>query len=252
MHRNRILSTIFIITGLFLVFLMLFYLKEKEKPEEEIKQEETTEPEEKSIYECAVVVVDPGHGGKDPGKVGTAGTLEKDINLLIAMELKPLLEEEGITVVMTREEDISLGNTEADNVKMEDLNERVRLIDESGCYLAVSIHQNSFQDKSVAGPQVFYYEGSEGGETAANVMQQALNRELSVQSPRSIKANGDYWLLKKTKATLVIAECAFLSNPEEEKLLNEEAYRDRIALALKEGILKYLDVSFSSEENVIY
>lgn len=191
-------------------------------------------------YAGKVIVLDAGHGGADPGKVGTGGLTEKEVNLTIALLLQEQLEAEGIEVVMTRTTDMSLGDQNAGNQKMEDLNTRVRLLEEAEADLAVSIHQNSFGDPSVSGPQVFYYTGSEEGERAAVCLQEALNSELQIAKPRVVKANDSYYLLKKTSGVLVIAECAFLSNPKEEALLRDTEYLMRVAEALKEGILAYL------------
>ena len=104
-----------------------------------------------------VVVLDPGHGGEDPGKVGVNNELEKDINLAIAKKVKAYLEKEKIEVILTREEDQMLSSANSTNKKVEDMKERVRIIDESNAALAISIHQNSYQDSSVKGAQVFYY-----------------------------------------------------------------------------------------------
>ncbi len=201
----------------------------------------SSQPQEECPYAGRIVVIDPGHGGKDPGKVGAAGLLEKDVNLQIALVLRELLEEEGITVIMTRTEDISLGDVSASNQKMEDLKERLRLIDESGAELTVSIHQNSFADRSVCGPQVFFCRGSEEGERAATILQEELNAGIGIGKERSRKEDNSYYLLKHTSSVMVIAECAFLSNPEEESQLSDASYRRKVAESLKKGILRYLD-----------
>ena len=199
-----------------------------------------TELEEKPYSGC-IVVVDAGHGGKDPGKVGVNGTLEKDINLELALQLKDVLEEEGITVVMTRQTDMGLYDENSSNKKMQDMRGRLAIIEESKPDLVVSIHQNSFGDASVCGPQVFYYESSEEGAKVAKLMQDALNAELEVTHPRVQKANDNYYLLTKCSAVMVVAECGFLSNPQEEKLLNDADYQIKIVEALRQGICSYLD-----------
>lgn len=99
---------------------------------------------------------------------------------------------------------------------------RCAIIDEAGAELTVSVHQNSYPAESVRGPQVFYHAQSSEGQKAAACLQEALNQELSITRPREIKANNTYYILKKTKTPVVIAECGFLSNYEEaEKLTNE-------------------------------
>ncbi len=227
------------------LILCLFGLLQGCAPGEDAEQKPKEAEEfttEKSLpYEGRTVVVDAGHGGADPGKVGAGGLTEKEVNLRIAILLQGLLEEEGIKVIMTRTQDVALGDAGASNHKMEDLNTRIAILNEADADLAVSIHQNSFSDHTVRGPQVFYYTGSEEGEAAAKHLQDALNKSLEVARPRVVKANDNYYLLKKSSGVLVIAECAFLSNPEEEALLRDEVYLNRVAEALKEGILAYLD-----------
>ena len=96
-----------------------------------------------------IVVIDAGHGGNDPGKVGINNALEKDINLAIAKKVEILLEEHGIQVVMTREDDTS------EESKLADMKKRVALINEVKPVIAVSIHQNSYSDSGIKGAQVF-------------------------------------------------------------------------------------------------
>ncbi len=207
-----------------------------------------TEWEEKPYSGC-IVVVDAGHGGKDPGKVGVNGTLEKDINLEIALLLKDALEEQGITVVMTRQNDSGLYDENSSNKKMQDLRGRLAIMEESRADLVVSIHQNSFGDPSVCGPQVFYYETSESGEQAAEMMQNALNEELGIARPRVHKGNDNYYLLTKSSLVMVIAECGFLSNPEEEAFLKDKDYQKQMVAAIQRGICEYLDSVKADKEN---
>ena len=104
-----------------------------------------------------VVVLDSGHGGDDPGKIGANGVKEKDINLAIARLLKKKLEKQGILVVMTREGENDLSDPGAVNAKVQDLQRRVQLIHEKKPDCVISIHQNSYPDAAVKGAQVFYY-----------------------------------------------------------------------------------------------
>lgn len=200
-------------------------------------------------YSGKIVVVDAGHGGNDPGKVGVNGTQEKDINLEIALLLKEELEAEGMTVVLTRQNDSGLYDENSSNKKMQDMRGRLAIIEESNADLVVSIHQNSFGDASVSGPQVFYYETSEKGGQAAKLLQDALNAELEIARPRVQKGNDNYYLLTKCSKVMVIAECGFLSNPDEEKLLNDKEYQERIVRALKAGICGYLDSVETQDTN---
>lgn len=187
-----------------------------------------------------IIVLDPGHGGSDPGMIGVGGLEEKGINLSVTLLLKEKLEAEGYKIVLTREEDQGLYDETAQNKKAQDMQRRIVLIDETAPVLTVSIHQNSYHDPVVKGPQVFYYETSQEGKELAADIQQSLNTTLEVERAREIKGNTSYYLLKRSKGILVIAECGFLTNPEEAALLQTEDYQKKVADALKEGILTYL------------
>jgi len=189
----------------------------------------------------AVIVIDAGHGGNDPGKVGVSGTNEKDINLEIAVKLRDVLEDQGFEIVMTREEDKSLADEDVSSEKVSDLKNRVDIIEQTAPVLAVSIHQNSYTDSAVSGAQVFYYGDSVQGEALAEALQQSLIENLDPLNTRAAKANESYYILKKTSAPTVIVECGFLSNPTEEALLCSEDYQSRIVESICEGIFVYLE-----------
>lgn len=184
------------------------------------------------------VVIDAGHGGWDPGKVSASGALEKDINLALALQLREKLEEHNIEVYLTRSDDNSLSDS-----KQADFQKRIALIEEISPILTVSIHQNSFTDSSVAGPQVFYYQSSNEGQELAEILQTELNDTLNPVSPRSVKSNDNYYLIKNTPTPTVIVECGFLSNPTEAALLCDAEYQSKISDALCVGILDYLSSS---------
>ena len=118
---------------------------------------------------------------------------------------------------------------------------RCSLINEAKPRAAVSIHQNSFSQESVKGPQVFYYETSVEGKRLAESLQDAMNEQLQVSRPRERKANDTYYLLRKTEVPTVIVECGFLSNREEASLLSSEEYHRKTAEAVCRGILDYLE-----------
>ena len=113
--------------------------------------------------EKLLVVIDAGHGGDDPGKVGINGVYEKDLNLQIAGLVKLFLEANDVEVVMTRDSDQGLHDADASNKKVQDMKRRIALIDEAEPALTVSIHQNSYPEEYVHGAQVFYYTGSTQG-----------------------------------------------------------------------------------------
>lgn len=152
------------------------------------------------------IVVDAGHGGIDPGKVGVNKALEKDINLAIALKLERNLKESGINVVMTRKDDNGLYREGDNNKKVRDMKNRLAIIEEAKPSLAVSIHQNSYPDASVSGVQVFYYKDSVAGKEAADIMQAQMIKTLKPAKERVAKDNNSYYLLKKTSVPIIIVE----------------------------------------------
>lgn len=186
------------------------------------------------------VVIDAGHGGDDPGKVGINGALEKDVNLQIALLVKKYLEANDIQVVMTRETEAGLYDADASNKKVQDMKRRIALIDETAPAVTVSIHQNSYPEEYVHGAQVFYYNGSKEGQQLAEMIQAQLVEKADPENKRQVKANDSYYLLKKTGIPIVIVECGFLSNSDEAEKLCTEEYQERVAWAVHLGILQYL------------
>lgn len=192
--------------------------------------------EAKGTKDKVVIVIDPGHGGEDPGKVGVNDVLEKDLNLQVAQKVQKLMDEAGIEIVMTREDD------NVPTAKKKDLEERIQLINSTNPTLALCIHQNSYPDAAIKGAQVFYYTPSEEAKEAATIVQEEL-RTVDPSNTRAIKANDTYYMLKNTKVPTIIVECGFLTNPEEAEKLTNEEYQDQLAKAICDGIIKWLDKS---------
>ena len=188
----------------------------------------------------ACVVIDAGHGGSDPGKVGINNQLEKEINLKIAEILKDFLQAEGIEVVMTRESDAGLYDEGASNKKVQDMKRRLEIIEKADPVIVVSIHQNSYHEEYVKGAQVFYYTTSESSRQLAEVIQEQL-RSLDPDNRREAKGNDSYFLLKKTSKPIVIVECGFLSNREEAETLSSALFQEKMAWNIHMGIMKYLN-----------
>ena len=193
--------------------------------------------------EGLTVVLDAGHGGTDPGKIGVNGEKEKELNLEITMLLKEKLEKKGIQVVLTRDSDGGLYDEQSNNKKVQDLQRRCELIHKTSPRCAVSIHQNSYTTPEVKGAQVFYYTNSAEGKKLAEGLQTALVEGVDPENHREAKGNTSYYLLKKTDVPLAIVECGFLSNPEEAGLLATKEYQEKVAEAVCTGILKYLEKS---------
>jgi N-acetylmuramoyl-L-alanine amidase len=203
--------------------------------EEQARRASKTDSGEKTV------VIDAGHGGIDPGKIGVNGALEKDINLAIALKLERNLKESGINVVMTRTDDNGLYEENDTNKKVRDMKKRLEIIEGANPIIAVSIHQNSYTEPSVSGVQVFYYKDSVKSKEAATIMQKQLIKTLKPEKQREAKENGSYYLLKKTSVPIMIVECAFMSNPTEAELLTQDTYQERVAWAVYMGIVEYIN-----------
>ena len=186
-----------------------------------------------------VVVIDAGHGGADPGKIGINGSLEKDINLEIAKKLSWYLEQADVQTVLTRETDTGLYRDADTKKKMADMKKRCEIIADSHADLVVSIHQNSYHEESVSGGQVFYYRSSEKGKRLAELLQKRFDYVLGEKNRRLAKPNGNYYLLLHVKCPIVIVECGFLSNRREAALLGDKEYQDKLAWTIHLGILEY-------------
>ena len=187
------------------------------------------------------VVIDPGHGGADPGSIGYKTKVhEADLNLKLSKMLKEKLEAAGINVVMTRETEASLANGTGKAFKKRDMELRKALIKKIRPNMVISLHQNSYTNHSLRGAQVFYDKTSDISKQIADYIQEEFVKGLD----HSIKATspGDYFMLKCTTAPSVIVECGFLSNAEDEKLLLSEDYQERIINCIYLGIVNFLQI----------
>lgn len=229
-------------TGILAILLVLaMVLTARESAQFVSTIEEHAKRASEQADNAITVVVDAGHGGIDPGKVGVNNALEKDINLAIALKLERYLAEGGVNVVMTRTDDNGLYEENDTNKKVRDMKNRLAIIEETQPALAVSIHQNSYPEASVCGPQVFYYKDSVKSKEAAELMQTQLIKSLKPKKEREAKENGSYYLLKKTSVPIMIVECAFMSNPTEAELLVQENYQEKVAWAVYMGIMQALN-----------
>ena len=181
-----------------------------------------------------------GHGGNDPGKVSSSGVKEKDINLAITLKCQSVLEQNGVKVILTRNSDCSLADSNASNKKASDLKKRKALIKESQINCAVSIHQNSFPDTSSHGAQVFYHPQNPDSKRLASLIQAQMQNLTGIQNHRKIKANTDYYLLRDNNTPTVIAEVCFLSNPSEAAMITEETIQEKAAFQIAMGIMQFL------------
>jgi len=188
-----------------------------------------------------MVVLDPGHGGIDGGASSKAGLLEKDVSLEISLHLRDFLQEAGALVIMTREEDKDLAASDTKQVrsrKVEDLKERVRLINNANAEMFVSIHLNAIGEPRWSGAQTFYNRAIEGNENLAKHIQSELVINLE-NTTRLAKPIENIYLIQQAAIPGALIEVGFLSNPAEAEALEKNDYQQTIAASIYNGILRY-------------
>ena len=189
------------------------------------------------------IIIDAGHGGFDGGAVADDGTLEKNINLVIASNLKQLCKLGGFEIIMTRDSDTGTEVDESDSIsnrKKSDMKRRLAVIEENPDAIFVSIHLNKFTTSTASGAQVFYSKNNSNSETLAENIQKTMVDLIQKENTRTIKqADNSIFVLKKSSIPSIIIECGFLSNYEELKLLENYEYQRKIAFAIYCGILNY-------------
>ena len=184
-----------------------------------------------------IIVIDPGHGGKDPGTISDT-VYEKDINLAISKALEIELVQSGATVIMTREDDYDLSKPNARWRKKSDFDNRINLINNSKADLYLSIHLNYLTNSAYSGPQVFYEE--ERDMNLASIIQETLNTNLNTD--REIKPiPSKTYMYDKLTIPGALIECGFLSNYEEKNKLTTEEYQPKIASLIKDAIITYFN-----------
>jgi len=187
---------------------------------------------QKHILKNKVIVVDPGHGGSDAGAIGPRNTIEKNVTLTIARDLRKLLADEGATVILTRTSDQDVaykGTSDIDELKA-----RVDIANQAHADLFISIHADAFTEYA-SGTATYFYPGS--NDYLARTVQSSMVSQLKLYD-RGFQAS-DYYVLKYTNMPAILTEVAFLSNPKEEKLLNNRGFDKKIATGIFNGIKKY-------------
>ncbi|MCQ4021675.1 MULTISPECIES: N-acetylmuramoyl-L-alanine amidase [unclassified Ruminococcus] len=199
------------------------------------------------------VVIDSGHGGEDGGAVAPDGTLEKDINLSIALKLKKLFEKNGIKVVTTRDEDISICDEGLDTLKQRkksDMKNRLEIFNSSPDNVIISIHQNKFTQSKYSGTQIFYSKNNLLSFDLAQCIKSAVVSELQPDNTRECKsADKNIYLLYNATNPAVIVECGFLSNSNELELLKNDEYQSKLAKAIFDGFMKYYNQQNNKVDN---
>ncbi|MDN5322863.1 MAG: N-acetylmuramoyl-L-alanine amidase [Clostridia bacterium] len=182
-----------------------------------------------------VIVIDAGHGGRDPGAV--YGTIyEKNINLDVAKRLQKILKRKDYKVVMTRSKDVNLVNWKDNgSYQRASLWQRAYISKKKNATILVSIHCNSDSRGAFFGPQTFYHPRSGRGRNLAVSIQEEL---IKVRYTRRKAIPGNYYLLNNTYSTTVIVELGYLSNSKDRNFLSSPEFRQKFAQAIADGICK--------------
>lgn len=190
--------------------------------------------------ESHVVMLDPGHGGYDPGATTPQGVYEKSINLQIAQKIKAMLEPSRIKVFLTREEDVDYApdRVKGKNTKKQiDLDRRIDMANEAKADVFVSLHVNATATGQNSGAETFYHYKSESGKGLAVLIQQELIKIPGMN--RRIAKPGDFYVIKNTSMPAVIVEMGYLSSKKEQKKLQQSWYQEQLSRAIAKGIANY-------------
>lgn len=196
------------------------------------------------------VVIDAGHGGEDGGAVSVSGAVESQINLAIALRLDQILGLYGVNTVLLRDSDVSLHDPDAQTLrekKVSDLHNRVAMIEALENPVLISIHQNTYTSSRYYGAQVFYANGDLSlplAQVAQATLKQALdpsNERQPTVIPESV------YLMNHISCRAILVECGFLSNPQEDQLLQTPVYQTKLAAALAGAYLSYQQMNLEGE-----
>lgn len=183
------------------------------------------------------ICIDPGHGGKYPGAVSNNKAAEKTITLLIGLELGRQLKRHNIDIIYTREDDSTI-----------ELYDRCNIANNNNCDYFVSIHLNSFSNPAAKGTETWCYEKGDISEKFALFVNNKIVELLGTVN-RGVKYAGkSLYVISNTKMPAILIEVAFLSNPEEEKILVDKAWQIKIAKAIAEGIIEFLGMRWIDED----
>lgn len=231
--KKKVMYSVSIVLGLFLVLGIL-----------QISDSSRYVQVSQSVADNKIkVIIDPGHGGVDCGAVAVDSTLEKDINLQIALILNDLLKMSGAEVIMTRTEDISIHDESAKTIrakKVSDIHNRFEILKDNPDYLFISIHQNKFSDSRYSGAQLFYSPNNAQSVNLARCIQTSFSQYLQKDNEREIKkCSTDVYLIYHAESNAVLCECGFLSNKNELENLKNTEYQKQVAICIYNGILNY-------------
>ena len=197
------------------------------------------------VFFLSSIFGDAGHGGEDGGAVGVNGVEEKTVNLAVALHVQEALQSAGYPVVMIRDTDTAVGDTTLSTLserKRSDIQYRTQLVNETENCILVSIHQNFFEQSQYSGAQMFYSPNNTRSADLAEAIRHAVVAQIQPENTRENKqAESGIYILSHVDVPAVIVECGFISNPEEAELLCDSAYQQKMAGAVADGILSFLE-----------
>lgn len=215
-----------------LVSVMSFYINKEDK----------TVPIVSLPVSDKIIVLDAGHGYPDKGAENTRGVSESNINLAITKKLQGLLEQSGCNVILTRSDENGIYDLNSNTIrekKVSDIKNRVKIGNESSADAFISIHLNKIPQSQYYGWQTFFKQNNEKSEQLAKSIQEELNSSIQRENNReALKISGKY-IIEHVEIPTVIVECGFLSNPEEQNLLKEDNYQNKLAWGIYNGIMDY-------------
>ena len=226
-----------IVLSAILISILTFGMQISIKEKEQLTLETTSTPSSNKT-----VVIDARHGSPDEGAESSNGTTEAQINLKIALKVQNLLEQTGCTVILTRSDDNAIYDLDSKTLrqkKVSDIKNRVKIGNESSADIFVSIHLNKIPQQQYYGWQCFYNSKNENSKLLAEQLQENLNESIQKENKRVAMNLNTVYIMKNVEIPISIVECGFLSNPEEEKQLQEDEYQNRLAWGIYNGITDY-------------
>ena len=184
------------------------------------------------------IAIDPGHGGSDSGAIGPTGIMEKSVTMRVSRELKRLLEAEGAQVVLTRTGDTEVSEKGAAATSVEELQARCDVANKANADIFLSIHADAFTNREVKGTTAYYYEkGTKQSRLLADSVRTALIDSIGTVDRGTQTCN--FYVVKHTDMPAILVEISFISNPDEEKMMNSETGVKKIARGIADGIADY-------------
>ena len=184
------------------------------------------------------IAIDPGHGGSDSGAIGPTGVMEKNVTMRVSRELKRLLEAEGATVVLTRTTDTEVSDKGANATAVEELEARCEIANRANADIFLSIHADAFTNREVKGTTAYYYaKASEKSKRLADSVRLALIDAIGTLDRGTQTCN--FYVVKHTDMPATLVEISFISNADEERMMNSEEGVKNIARGIADGIADY-------------